>query len=714
MVTGVNRPMRFGALALVCLGVFAALFARLWYLQVLNAPAYEKVAQVTSTRTVRIPAPRGRILDRNGKPLVDNVPTKVVAIDRQKLSDASDSQAVLSRVVALLNHFEKPEKPYTLAGVKRTLAINQVGPFDPVPLAENVSDALLVELIEHRADYPGVVAETRLLRQYHYGSLAAQVLGRVGPIPEDLYKHQKASKDPYPKDAQVGLSGVEESMEKYLRGKDGERVVEVTPSGRVVRTIRTVAPVPGNDVELTIDIDAQATAERALAEQVAATRKSEGAPPVPGAAAILVQPGTGAVLAMASYPTFDPAMFVPSISESDWKALNATDAHNPLTNRADGGMYSPGSTFKLVTSIAGLRTGIISPGSIYVDNGILRLPGCDGGCIFRNDVTDGALGPIALPEALTRSSNVYFFHIGQKLWEGRARFGDDALQVTANDLGFGKMSGLDLPDEKAIPVPSPHRRAELHRANPKAFPDGEWYTGSNLNLAIGQGDLLVTPLQLVNAYAQFSNGGNRYRPTLLLRVLKPFSKVSKTGVPVNRADVVVEPAPKQIGHIDLPPDWRAAMLQGFTGVTQSPAGTASSIFAGFPFSNFSVAGKTGTAQTGVDPATGRTKFSNAFFVGFGPTSSPQYAGVAILEQAGYGASAAAPVVRAMLEPIAKNGRWPTAKPTIPIVPPRPKRTSTSTSSTVAPRAEGPATTLGGSQSDTTETTTAGPVATGGQ
>lgn len=725
MVGVADRRVRFRALALVCAGVFAALFARLWYLQVLNAPTYEHVAAVTSTRTVRIPAPRGRILDRTGEVLVDNVPTKVVAIDRQRLADAPNSAAVLSRVAALLNHFEKPKERFTAARIEQDLRFNQVGPFDPVPLAENVSDELLVELVEHAADYPGVIAETRLLRQYHYGDLAAQVLGRVGPIPEDQWKAQSNDRDPYPKDAQVGLSGVEQSLESQLRGTDGERVVEVTPAGRIVRTIKVVPPIAGNDVELTLDIDAQANAERALAAQIEVARTTRtrlGYPPVPGAAALLMDPKNGQVLAMASYPTYDPAKFVPAISERDWKALQATDAHAPLTNRADGGLYSPGSTFKLVTSVAGLETGLITPSSAYHDVGSISLPGCSGGCIFRNDPGDGALGWISLPTALTKSSNVFFFDIGKRLWQGRDSFGDDALQRTANDFGFGKMSGLDLPDEKAVPVPTPARVRKMYEEHPDEFLDGNWYTGTSLNLAIGQGDLLVTPLQLANAYGQFANGGDRFRPTLLLRVVTPFARLDASGVPIDPADVVAQPGPTKIGHVDLPAAWHDAMLQGFTGVTQSPGGTGYSVFQGFPFDRFSVGGKTGTAQTGHD-SSGREKFSNAFFVGFGPAEDANYVGVAILEEAGYGASAAAPVVRAMFEPIATSGRWPKVEPEIPSVPPPPTTTTTTTTrrgttsgtsgeSDGSGSARDESDAVGGSGADTTETTTSGTVATG--
>ena len=388
------------------------------------------------------------------------------------------------------------------------------------------------------------------------------------------------------------------------------------------------------------------------------------------------------------------------------------------TNRADGGLYSPGSTFKLVTATAGLRTGIITPGSTYVDNGYVEV----GGQRFTNDAGDGALGPIALPTAITRSSNVYFFNIGEKLWQGRSHFGETALQNTASDYGFGALTGLDLPDEKAVPLPTPKERAKLHHDKPKAFPTGGWYTGDTMNLAIGQGDLLVTPLQLANAYGQFANGGDRFQPTILRRVLTHFAPLDDQGNPRDPKDVIVENAPHKTGHIDYAPDWHAAMMQGFSGVTQNQAGTAASAFQGFPMAQFPIAGKTGTAETGIDPATGQEKFSNAFFVGFGPTTDPAYVGVAVLEQAGYGAAAAAPVVRSMLEPVARTGTWPTVKPTIPLAPPPPPSTTTTApAATTVPGSQSnqgaPSTTTlvpGQVTSNTTETTTPGAVATGGR
>lgn len=742
MVSADDSRLRFAGLALVCIALFAALFARLWYLQVLNEQEYRNVAEQRTQRTLVIPAPRGRILDRNGKVLVDNRPTKVVAVDRQALDKVEEKDAVLSRLAALLNRYQDPEKPFTLASIKSTLAVNRVGPYDPVPLAQNIDDDLLIYLTEHSADYPGVVAETKLLRQYHYGSLAAQVLGRVGPISEEMWKKHEDDDIPYQKDAQVGVSGVEQSLEPQLRGTEGTRVVEVTPSGRIVRTVSRTEPVPGHDVQLTIDIDAQAVAEASLAKQIEITRSTPDYkyeyPPVPGGAAILMQPDTGQVLAMASYPSYDPNIFVPTITEEQWKALQSEDAHAPFTNRAVAGLYSPGSTFKLVTAVAGLRAGLITPGSVYYDNYSIEIQGCVGStaaCNKTNDRGDGALGPIALARALTKSSNVYFFDIGQKLWLGRSKYGVNAIQDTAADFGFGKMSGIELPDEKAVPLPTQQRNKELAEKYPDDYPNvdenGNWYTGTNMNVAVGQGDVLVTPLQLANAYGQLANGGDRYRPTILLRVLAPFS--IEPGTEPDPSDIILSIRPEKLGHVDLPAGWRDALVQGFVGVTRGD-GTASSTFAGFPLDSFSVAGKTGTAET--------SGFSDAFFVGFAPADHARYVAVAVLERAGYGSTASAPVVRAMFEPLATTGGWPTVEP---VIASQGTRTATTTTTTVSgdekttdggdedptigtgtlpadavPGVEAPSTTTSpprsseSSRGDTTETTTPGSVVTGGR
>lgn len=712
MSTETSPRVRLGVVAIVCISLFAALFARLWYLQVMNAPAYSQVAINRSTRVLTIAPPRGRILDRNGNVLVDNQPTKVVAIDRQALAKVKDADAVVSRLAGLLNQYQHPAKPFTLASIKVKLANNRVGPYEPVPLAEGIDDNLLVFLTEHSSEFPGVTAETQLLRQYHYGPLAAQLLGYVGPISDAQWVAAKHSKEPYQKDDQVGRAGVEQSFEKYLRGTPGKKVVEVDPTGRIVRTVSVTDPVPGDDVYLTININAQALAEKALAEQLAAARQRPatlGYPPAPAGATVLLQPKTGQVLALASNPTYDPKLFVPAISNSDWAVINDKAHHNPSLNRAVSQVYSPGSTFKLVTALAALKAGEIVPETTVDDQGSYTVQNCSGVCPSPHNAGFESLGPVNLTSAITKSSDVYFFKIGDDLWSNRSRVGETPIQEMAKQFGFGRRTGIELPNEAPGRVPTPASEVQLAKLIGNKAYDG-WHTGATMNLAIGQGDLDVTPLQLANAYAQFLNGGTRYRPTLLYKVTEAFAPTK----------VVYQSVPKVAGHVDIPPAWHAAMLAGFDGVTKT-GGTAAGKFDNIDQTKFDIAGKTGTAETCTNC------FDNAYFVGAAPIPNAQFVAAAMVEAAGFGADTAAPVVSELFQPLAATGTFPLFAPTIPWVAPPTATTlgpsPTSTTTTVpgglpAPGSVPDTTVFGEGPTSTTQPggaqpTTSGPAAAGG-
>lgn len=667
-MSGESTRLRLTVVAIVVGSLLATLLVRLWYLQVMNAPEYAKVAENNSTITLTIPAPRGRLLDRNGRVLVDNTPSVVVAVDRQQLEKVKGSDAVLGRLAGLLNQFQKPTSPFTLESIKKTLASNRVGPYDAVPLATGVSEDLHIYLVEHADEFPGVVVQSRLLRQYHYGALAAQVLGYVGPISDEMWERHKGDEVPYEKDDQVGRAGVEQSFEKYLRGTPGKRVIEIDRAGRPVRTVSTVEPVAGDDVYLSLDINAQAVAEQALADQLEAMRNTfqdpKGYPPAPAGAAVLLDPSNGQVLALASNPTYDPKLFVPSISTADWNVLNDPEGEHPFTNRAVAGLYSPGSTFKLVTALAGLQAGIVTPQTTIDDPGFWRITDCTGAaCVKTNDGGE-VNGPTALAWALTKSSDVYFYRLGDLFWQQRGQLGETPIQDMAKKLGLAQRTGIELSDEQVGRMPDPTwKREYVHETH--GDPDNAvWYTGDNLNVSIGQGSVDVTPLQLAGAYGQFAVGGTRYRPTLLHKVTKAFSD-----------EVLVDPKPEVVSKIEIHPDWMAAMMAGFEGVVEDPRGTAYGPFTGFPTDVFPVAGKTGTAETSADPRA----FSNALFAGFGPVTAPRYVGVAVLEKSGYGATAAAPVVRRMLEGPASGG-FPVVEPTIPEGP-------------LSPQARPPATTV---------------------
>jgi penicillin-binding protein 2 len=344
----------------------------------------------------------------------------------------------------------------------------------------------------------------------------------------------------------------------------------------------------------------------------------------PAGSVVVTDPRDGSVLAMASYPTYEPAQFIDGISQQAFAQLQDPAGHYPLNNRATQGLYSPASTFKLVTSIAGLETGLITPQYTVNDKGFYTLgnPPRTYTNAFRE-----AFGPVNLTRALTVSSDVYFYELANRFCPGRCR---TAIQDTARDLGLGAYTDFELPFEANGRIPDEASKRRLHDSNPKAFPEPQWYTGDNLNLAIGQGDTVVTPLQLVNAYATFANGGTVFAPHV------GRSVISVDGAPVR----TIEPKVKH--KVDMPASIRAPVLAGFEGVVADPKGTAYNAFAGFPLSQFPIAAKTGTAQV-------VGKQDTALFAAFGPVGDPRYAVTVVLEESGFGAAAAAPVARRIFD-----------------------------------------------------------------
>lgn len=658
MVTRDSR-LRIGVVALVSVALFASLFARLWYLQVMKAGTYNQAARSIATKQVLVPAPRGRILDRNGNVLVGNRSSTVIAVDSQALRQVKDSDAVLSRLAQLINADQPDKPPLTLDTIKARIHSNLVNPLEAVPVAKDVSLALQIYIVEHPDEFPGVEAERQTLRYYPYGSLLAQVLGNVGPIQQAMYEAHKKDPMPYQPNDNVGRAGVEQSFEPYLRGTPGVITYEVDRTGKPVRTASETPPVPGDDVYLTVDVNAQSIVEASLARELQVARGKNcrlGCPPAPAGASVVLDPNNGQVIAMASYPTYDPSLFVPAITQSAYAQLQDPNNYSPILDRAVAGLYYPGSTFKLITALAGLKDGVITPGYVYPDNGSYHIIGCSGanaqsGCVKTNSGRE-VLGPVDLRLAIAKSSDTYFYRVGDEFWQNgnRQRYGDTPIQDMARAFGFGQKTGIQLPNENAGYVETPASRKQRHDENPSAFPNGGWFSGDNTSLAIGQ-STLVTPLQLANAYATFANGGTLYQPNLLLKVTKPFS-----------AQLVTQPQPKVLSHVDIPPQFRDPMLQGFEGATTISGGTATGVFSNYPMNAWPVAGKTGTAQNGADPKTGRERQDTGLFVGFGPAQAPQYVAMAVLEQSGFGADTAAPVVRDFFEPLAQSNGFPVVSP----------------------------------------------------
>lgn len=616
--------VRLAILGVVILSLFAALQARLLYLQVMDSANFVEAAATNQIRLVYEPAPRGRILDRNGKVLVENRVANVVAVRRD---EADRNPAMVGRLSALL---QMPADEL----MKR---VNDVrfSPFAPVPVAQEVDESTLVYILEHQADYPGVRATRVAERKYPHGPLAAHVLGYVGQATKEELDPRRS--DGYRDGDEIGKSGVEKTYEEYLRGEPGVTKLEVDARGLVVGApLGQSEPVPGRDVQLTIDLDVQRATEESLAKGLIAARNLRDREErklfvAPAGAAVVLDPRDGSVVAMASYPTFEPASFADGISVEAFRALSDPVNHFPLNNRAIQGQYSPGSTFKLMTSLAALRTGVIDARTTYLDQGSFRLNNCRGDrCVFRNA---GSVphGRVNLQRALTVSSDVFYYTLGASFWSQRDTLGDP-IQTAARDLGLGELTGIPLAGEKRGRVPDPETRKRLNEANPQAFPNADWRTGDNVNLSIGQGEMAATPLQMAQSYAVFANGGTVFQPRLASRVVGP------------KDTTVASIEPKISRRVELPAEFRAPILAGLKGVVADPKGTARGAFAGFPLDGFAVAGKTGTAQV-------QGKQDTALFVAFAPADNPEYVISVVMEEAGFGGTVAAPVARRIFQVI---------------------------------------------------------------
>ncbi|HVT75436.1 MAG TPA: penicillin-binding transpeptidase domain-containing protein, partial [Acidimicrobiales bacterium] len=398
----------------------------------------------------------------------------------------------------------------------------------------------------------------------------------------------------------------------------------------------------GHDIRLTLDLNVQMATEAALTRAMNAAHSTYDRGQAkdfiaPASSAVVLDPRDGSVRAMASFPTYNPADFVGGISTPQYQALTAPDAHSPLTNRALAGEYAPGSTFKLATAVAALNTRLLDPRTSIVDNGRYVVPNCLGaaasaGCVKHNAGNE-ANGPVNVTKAITVSSDVFFYRLGDLFWRNRDTYGNTAIQDVARALGFGTKTGLGL-EEHAGRVPTPESRAALHDANPKAFPTRGWFPGDNINLAIGQGELVVTPIQLARAYATFAMNGKTYVPRVASDALTENDNGSFTTAATF--------APVPANGPTIAPDVKGPIEAGLRGVIADPKGTAYNAFSGF--TGMTLAGKTGTAQV-------HNKQDTALFVSYGPVEDPQWCVAVVVEEAGFGGAIAAPVARHIFDSV---------------------------------------------------------------
>jgi len=574
---------------------FLLLFIRLWHLQVIRGNEFMRLSENNRIRIRENPADRGMLLDRKGRLLAHNRPSFEVYLIPE---DLKKNPEVLVKVGEMLN-MTQDEIRNKLQSLKKR------PPFKPVKIKSDIDWNELALLEFNRVHLPGLIVDVRPRRAYHFDDLASHLIGYLGEVDENDLRQSKDS--PYRLGAFIGKYGVECQWETDLRGVDGGRQIEVDALGREIKPLRSVDPFPGNNLILTIDLDLQQVAEEAFQDKRGAL--------------IAMDPKTGKVLAMVSKPSFDPALFARNILAEEWRSL-IENPHHPLQNKGIQGQYPPGSVFKIVTAIAGLESGMITPDTRLTCTGTYPYGNRDFRCW-----KEGGHGTLSLHRAIVESCDIFFYQVGLKV-------GVDRIAHYASELGLGRPTGIYLPHEKPGIVPSSSWKKKRSGV--------PWYSGETLSLAVGQGYLNTTPLQLVNLISAVSNNGILYLPQVVERVENIYGTVLKAYRPV------------EIGRANISENTLHIIQDALSGVVNEPHGTGWVC----ALKGVKVAGKTGTAQV-ITMAQNFRKGDmdrmplkyrdHAWFVAYAPCENPQIAIAVLVEHGGFGAAAAAPIAKKVIE-----------------------------------------------------------------
>ncbi len=563
------------------IAAFLLLIMRLWQLQILQGSEYRKLSEANRLRIVNIPAPRGIIFDRNHIPLVKNS-----AYYYASVIPGEFDQSKMNLLVNVLKI--RAEEIYA------QMNIPGASPFVPVRLKQGLSFQEIAYIEARKSDFPGLMIEAEVSREYPYGDLGSHLIGYLGkPSPSQL--KDPAFKD-VPPDMFVGQWGIEKLFDDSLRGIPGKRIIEVNALGRQLRMLQETPPVKGNDMTISIDLNLQREAEKAFGERAGAL--------------VALKPATGEILGMISKPSFDPNLFTRGMSYDQWTAITA-NRKNPMLNRALQSQYPPGSTFKIVTALAGLEEGVIMPDTKVDCRGGIRYGNWHFGCWRR-----GGHRVVSLHRAIVESCDVYFYEVGRRL-------GIDRIHEYATGLGLGEKTGIELGKERQGLIPSTAWKKET-----KKLP---WFPGETLNAAIGQGYVSVTPIQLAYMMSVVANGGTRYKLSL-----------------IKDAEPVIA------GKMKMNPENLSLVKKGLFGVVNEPSGT------GWTAKSYltSVSGKTGTAQV-IASRKGSAYLSerfrdHAWFVAFAPDEKPEIALAVLVEHGGHGGAAAAPIAKIAIEAYMKS------------------------------------------------------------
>jgi len=705
-----RRSKRLGMLAVVALLLLGSIGTRLWFLQGVQAADYQTDVDRAKTRTVYIPPARGRIFDADGRVLADNQRILTVTVEWGVIRNRKNRAELFQR---LSGHLKVPPEEF-----EARYESNLYDPLLPLPLKEDVDEATVNTLLERSEDHPGVDVVEEWRRVYPYAPLASHVVGYMGALNKnnvDVYMARG-----YNRNERVGAFGVEQSMEEFLHGEWGKQVWEIDASGNTVRLLDSTAPVAGKDVQLSIDLDVQQYAEQVLEQQLRNRRelpvkqqahngidpKSDGYPGVsekdtrffedfpefvpykaPAGSVVVQNHSNGQIVAMASHPTFDNRWFNSGIDKAKFDLLfpQSEDPDDSiLVNRAVQGRYNLGSSIKPFIAWAAMDSGVLAPDEVYRDEGVYRLTSideetCASGvrCEFKNAIGPFGLpsryGPVTVEEALAVSSDAFFYRLGELFYSTPGM--REELKSDLEQFGFGADSGVDLPYEWDGRIPDDAIKKELVERGVLGKNEADFLvTGDLIQVAIGQGLLAATPMQVANAYSTLANNGFLMRPHMVLNIFEPLTPDRAPAVADLDAAVVFQSFERpEIKHqLEMPTEIRDPIIAGLTRVTTGPgveypvgsdhAPTAKRLFETYPDDAIPVAGKTGTAQ-------GRNSYpwnDSSAFGGFSLDGNRPYTVVAYLEKSGYGSKGAAPVVKCVFTALSNSLLLQPVQPSDPL------------------------------------------------
>lgn len=595
---------RFVAMGVLLAAIFGSLTAKLWSLQILEGASYAADAQNNLYTRVTTEAPRGVIYDADGKVLVDNVSSIAVVADAD-VADNPDAMRRLSVVLGL---------PYGV--VRSRIRDTTNGAQSQRVVASDVSIRDAAFISEHSQAFPGISTQQRTVRHYPYGALAAHVLGYTGTVSEEQLNNVQAGRTLASGD-QVGQSGIEQRYDDLLAGDHGVRTLIVDSSGQVQQVVGETNPTRGSDLYLTLRAQVQLTADRALRQCINPTDDSTGHGRA--GAVVCMDVTNGEIIALANYPTYDPNNFVEGISQDVWDRFNTASSYYPLMNRAVGGTYPLASTFKTFSGLAGLKYGFANNKKTWTCTGTWIGFGT---AYAQKCWKEGGHGTLGFEQAIVQSCDTVFYEIAKSFYEARGSIGDDAMQDYVKQFGFEKTTGIDISGEASGRIPTPEWKSEYFKDAPE---EGQWQPGDMTNMAIGQGYVQGTMLELAVAYGAVATGGTLVQPHLLRQVRN------------SSGDVVISNDGGQTGTVDdLDSDDLDLVRQGLIGVVKNTTSIATTL------DGYKVAGKTGTAEQ-------TDKNDHALFACYAPYDDPKYVVTCIIEEGEAGGSIAAPVAAKVMK-----------------------------------------------------------------